>query len=106
MKTLNTDLIIAAVMVALLYGCGNRGSDVNSSGNNIHPDSLKEYLDYANQALSEHEEKIIDQYVMRHELKLIRTQTGLRYTVYRQGSGPAAGPDDLVVFNYKYEHDR
>ncbi len=103
MINLNTSLIITVLFTYLIYGCGSRNPDDQKSITGLHPDSLKEYLEYANLTLSEHEEKTIDQYVARHELKLIRTQTGLRYTIYRKGSGENANLGDIVIINYKIQ---
>ncbi len=87
---------------ASVVGCRNEGSENERTSplQQIHPDTLADYLDYASRALSEHEEERIDQYVARHELNLISTPSGLRYRVFVPGEGPNAQPGDLVVFNY------
>jgi FKBP-type peptidyl-prolyl cis-trans isomerase len=64
------------------------------------PDSLKTQLEEAHQALSEHEEKIINQYITRHELKLDKSATGLRYIVYRKGEGKRPQKGDIVRIHY------
>ncbi|MFO7723434.1 MAG: FKBP-type peptidyl-prolyl cis-trans isomerase [Bacteroidales bacterium] len=66
----------------------------------LHPDSLKYQLEEAHRELSKHEEKIIDQYVKRHELNLKRTASGLMYTVYRTGEGTNARKGDIVRIHY------
>jgi len=63
-------------------------------------DSLAAYLEYANQALNEHEEEKIGQFLRRHEWDLQKTSTGLRYTIYRKGEGANAEPGNSIVVNY------
>lgn len=75
----------------------------SSAPSSIHPDTLSSMLDEAHIALNRNEEKLINQYVKRHELKLIKSKTGLRYVIYRPGSGPTAKPKDLVVIKYQIQ---
>lgn len=99
MKVIKISILISSLCFAL-SSC-NRTQEDESMVLNVNPDSLKEHLDYAHQALNEHEEKVINQFLKRHQWKMERTSTGLRYVVYRPGQGTQANKGDMVRFNYE-----
>lgn len=93
-------VIICALIIMSTTSCKNRNSD-DGQNLNMHPDTLQDHFDYAHIALGEREEKVIDQYVMRHEWRMIKTPTGLRYVVYRNGSGKRPERGDVVKYNFE-----
>ena len=92
--------VICALIIMSITSCKNRNS-TDDQTLILHPDTLKDHFDYAHIALGEREEKIIDQYVMRHEWRMVKTTTGLRYVVYREGSGKRPERGDVVKFNFE-----
>jgi FKBP-type peptidyl-prolyl cis-trans isomerase len=93
-------VFVFSVLSGVLNACRNHNASDNISMS-IHPDSLEVQLEEANKALNDHEEKIINQYIKRHELNLTATPTGLRYIVYRKGKGVNAEKGDIVRVKYK-----
>jgi FKBP-type peptidyl-prolyl cis-trans isomerase FkpA len=61
---------------------------------------MKEPLLRVNQYLARSEDEQIDAYAARHNWKMYKTGTGLRYQVYKQGQGQAAAKDKTVVISY------
>jgi FKBP-type peptidyl-prolyl cis-trans isomerase len=43
----------------------------------------------------------IDQYIVRHKWTMIKTGTGLRYMITKQGSGELAKPKQMAKVNYR-----
>lgn len=101
MKVFNIPVkLLCTLMIFSVISCANRSKE-EDQGVNLHPDTLKDHFDYAHYALGEREEKVIDQYVIRHEWRMVKTPTGLRYVVYLEGKGRNARKGDLVTFNYE-----
>lgn len=74
-----------------------RGSDHNDDFfSHIPEDSLREYQKYANKALLEHEERVINQFLRRYGWDMTKTKSGLRYVIYHEGDGRLALPGDIV----------
>ena len=90
---------VLGVMV-MLSACRQPVTIPAENGETPGSETLQKELEEANRALNEREEKIINQYVSRHELKLTVSPTGLRYKIYKPGKGDPAIPGDLVKFNY------
>ncbi|HRZ43056.1 MAG TPA: FKBP-type peptidyl-prolyl cis-trans isomerase [Bacteroidales bacterium] len=88
------------VVVVFLTSCRQPVINPSASGDTADAETLQQELEDANKALNEREEKIINQYIKRHDLELTVSPTGLRYTVYRPGKGAAARTGDLVKFTY------
>lgn len=92
-------VILGCFFCWFTLGC-NQPEGTTQPSSVISDDSLDEQLTYAHQTLSSREEKLINQYIARHELKLIKTSSGLRYTVYHPGKGANAKPSDIVRVRY------
>lgn len=61
----------------------------------------EESLIKANRYLVKTENEEIDNYIARHGWKMKKTPSGLRYMIYRKGSGPQAKKGQVAVMNYK-----
>ncbi|OPZ99705.1 MAG: putative FKBP-type peptidyl-prolyl cis-trans isomerase FkpA precursor [Bacteroidetes bacterium ADurb.Bin408] len=81
----------------LTCSCNNNGTPPVT----INSDSLKEPLEKANKHMIKVENEDIANYIRRHEWNMKTTGTGLRYMIYKQGTGSQAEPGDSVVINYK-----
>jgi len=63
--------------------------------------SREESLIKANRYLVKTENEEIENYITRHGWKMKKTPSGLRYMVYKNGSGPLAEKGQIAVLNYK-----
>ena len=101
MKPFKSSYLILIFLLATSFGCRpNKHNNTPDPSQASQSDSVAEYLEYANKALNEHEEKKIMQYIQRHGWDLQTTSSGLRYKVYRKGEGVNALPGNRVVVNY------
>lgn len=62
---------------------------------------MKQSMETANRYLLNEEEEEIENYVKRHGLEMVRTGTGLRYQVIRQGDGKQIANGDVVSLDYE-----
>ena len=67
----------------------------------INPDELKKPLENANHHMVKVETEEIDNYISRHDWNMLKTGTGLRYMIYKNGEGLKAVSGDVVRINYK-----
>lgn len=83
--------------ILLVPSC--KSSPDRSSGNkNVTP---KEDLIKNHQSMMRDESTEINSYVERHKLNVVTTQTGLRYYIYKKGTGTTlVANDDYVSLNY------
>lgn len=93
-------LSTVSIAVVILSACRQPVTNPAENGNSAPAETLTKELEEANKALNDREEKIINQYINRHELEVTVSPTGLRYKIYKPGKGPQARPGDLVKFNY------
>ncbi len=61
----------------------------------------KKSLVVANQYLTRTEDEEIENYINRHQLKVVSTGSGLRYSILKEGDGPRPKRGDIVTLNYK-----
>jgi len=90
---------IIFILLSFLFicSCNNNGTPPVV----ISSDSLKEPLEKANKHMIQVENEDIANYISRHEWDMKATGTGLRYMIYKQGTGNQAEAGDSVVINYK-----
>ena len=62
---------------------------------------MKQSMETANRYLLNEEEEEIEHYVQRHGLEMVRTGTGLRYQIIRQGDGKQIENGDVVSLDYE-----
>ncbi len=100
MKFTDSRFFLSCLVISLFMVSGCQQPSTPITGSSLDTTDLKEDLEEAHKTLNEREKRIINQYVARHDLKLTNTPTGLRYRVYKQGSGANALPGNLVRFTY------
>ena len=61
---------------------------------------LKESLEKANRYLVNDEEEDIQNYILRHQLDVVSTGTGLRYQIIKEGDGEMIKPGQTVTLEY------
>lgn len=62
---------------------------------------MKQSMETANRYLLNEEEEEIENYVQRHGMEMVRTGTGLRYQIIRQGDGKQIANGDVVSLDYE-----
>ena len=67
----------------------------------IPKQEMKQSMETANRYLLNEEEEEIEGYVKRHGLEMVKTGTGLRYQVLRQGAGNQIESGDVVSLEYQ-----
>jgi FKBP-type peptidyl-prolyl cis-trans isomerase len=63
-------------------------------------EKIKERLINANKIIVDKESEEIDDYILRHHLKMNTSGTGLRYLIYEEGNGPGAKSNQQVSVSY------
>ncbi|HPT13617.1 MAG TPA: FKBP-type peptidyl-prolyl cis-trans isomerase [Bacteroidales bacterium] len=90
--------IVLFTLLILAFGCKNEGSQNPSQGGNNS--NLKETLIKANQKVVLTEDEQINNLINRYGWKMEETGTGLRYFIYKKGSGIASQKGQKVKINY------
>ncbi len=67
----------------------------------IPKQEMKQSMETANRYLLNEEEEEIERYVKRHGWEMVKTGTGLRYQIVRQGTGDRIKQGDVVSLNYE-----
>lgn len=83
----------------LLASCGS--SSDKKSKEEIDPKQFKQALEKVNKYEVQKESDEIDQYIARHNWKMERTGTGVRYLFIKKGAGALPEPGDFVTVNYR-----
>ena len=73
----------------------------NHSDEKINGDKLKEHLINANRIMVKDEQQQIEEFISRHNWKMNATGTGLRYMIYKNGTGKNTSANDSVSFTGK-----
>lgn len=93
-----TKSIFYIVIILVFFSCKNDGEKNNS---NMSEQQVKETLIKVNKEAAEQESLQIDGYVTRRNLKVIKTGTGLRYQIYKNGNGEQASTGKRAVVAYE-----
>ena len=67
----------------------------------IPKQEMKQSMETANRYLLNEEEEEIERYVKRHGWEMVKTGTGLRYQIVRQGTGDRIKQGDVVSLDYE-----
>ena len=89
-------IMLAVLMGIICFSCNEKPQQ------SVHVDQaqLKESLEKANRYLISDEEEDIQNYIMRHQLDMVSTGTGLRYQILRAGEGNLIQPGQTVTLEY------
>ena len=82
--------------IVLLFSCG----DKTTKQNVINKKEVEESLVKVNKKLVKSEEEQIEDYIARYEWEMKKTGTGLRYMIYKHGSGPLATKGQVANLNF------
>lgn len=67
----------------------------------VTKEEMKKSMETANRYLLNEEEEEIDRYVKRHGLEMVKTGTGLRYQILKQGSDIQVEKGQTVTLEYE-----
>ena len=84
------------IILIILTACDSKN---NTERENQNASSAKA-LEKANKYLIRTEYEDIENYMRRHDLKMIETGTGLRYLIYKKGDGKKAEKGKIAVLDY------
>jgi len=93
-------VVIPILLIGILFGSCNREEEQGTHTGNTTAKS-KESLVVVNRYLTRTEEEDIKYYIERHDLKVVETGSGLRYSIVKQGDGSLPKRGDLVTLEYK-----
>lgn len=96
---LNIHLMLICIFFLLFASCQQKKQDKP----HINPYQYKHQLIEANRILSVSEDVQIDDYIARKGWKMQKTQTGLRYWIYKKGTGQQVQMMDIVRLRYRVE---
>ena len=96
-----SDLILYSLFLLLLHGCVCTTEEEKEVP--VSPDYVEKHMEGANVLLTMSEEDQIQDYIDRYSLPMNRTGTGLRYYIYKNGSGRKIENNTIVRFNFKVQ---
>ena len=95
-RTFSTASVVACLLLPWMLGsCSGEKSKPKQD-----PEQYKEQLVDANKILVENEDKEIEDYIFRHNWKMTKSSTGLRYLIYYNGNGAAATDGKTVKIRF------
>lgn len=87
------------IIALLFFSCDN----VKNKKENQHIDDkqLELSLEEMNRKMLQYESELIDNYIEKNNLKVIKTGTGLRYQIFNEGDGNLIKKGDVVTLEYE-----
>lgn len=87
------------IIALLFFSCDN----VKNKKENQHIDDkqLELSLEEMNCKMLQYESELIDNYIEKNNLKVIKTGTGLRYQIFNEGDGNLIKKGDVVTLEYE-----
>jgi FKBP-type peptidyl-prolyl cis-trans isomerase FkpA len=93
----STAILLLSLMAVLLYSCGEEPQPGNSTRNlSMMSDSIVNY----NKGVIRTEDQQIDDFIARYGWRVEKTPTGLRYLIYKKGTGPRSAKGKTAVIGY------
>ena len=89
-----------SIICLLLLACTGQ-VDNNQQVRKIDKRQMKKSLEEANRDLALEEMAAIDDYIVKHNLNMVKTGTGLCYNIERQGDKDLIKTGDLVSLDYE-----
>lgn len=90
--------ILSIFLIVIFISCDN--SNNNKIPQQIDKKELNESLIEINKDLLAQESNIIDEYVKKNNLDVVKTGTGLRYQIFENGEGDYINKGDVVTLSY------
>lgn len=101
LKRFNIILSTLVVVVTVLFMSCKEDINDNQNVKTADKNQIKKKLEEVNRALIQKEMGDIDKYIEEHDLKMIRTGSGLRYCIEKQGDIVCIKTGDIVVLDYE-----
>jgi FKBP-type peptidyl-prolyl cis-trans isomerase len=92
-------LVIVLLFSSIFISCRQSRQEETRIEN--YQSKSKESLVVANKYLTRTEDEEINNYIQRHDLKMVSTGSGLRYSVLKSGAGPRPKRGDIVTLDFK-----
>ena len=92
------NILSIIVFIVMLFSCSN--SSNNEKSKQAEKESVNESLIEINKDLLMQESNMIDEYVKKNNLEVVRTGTGLRYQIFENGEGDYINKGDFVTLKY------
>lgn len=91
--------ILSVLAIVIVFLSCDRSTN-SKSQQQIDKESISESLIEINRELLSQESAMIDDYVKRNNLDVIKTGTGLRYQIFENGEGEYINKGDIVTLKY------
>ncbi len=91
--------VLLLITIISFFGCNNDNND-NVHKKHIDKKKVDEAFVKINKAYIRVEDQQIDDYLTRRKWNFIRTKTGLRYFIYKEGVGKKVQSEDIVTIEY------
>lgn len=87
------------IIALLFFSCDNVKNKKESQ--HIDDKQLELSLEEMNRKMLQYESELIDNYIEKNNLKVIKTGTGLRYQIFNEGDGNLIKKGDVVTLEYE-----
>ena len=87
------------IIIILLLSCNN--NDNNTKVHKPKPADYGQKLINANVHLTHTEDELIEEYISRYKWDMVKTNSGLRYFIYKKGNGKSVDKKSRVKINFK-----
>ncbi|MFZ4523570.1 MAG: FKBP-type peptidyl-prolyl cis-trans isomerase [Bacteroidales bacterium] len=96
-KSRNTHWVTILLLSFIIFSCQEQGHPVAlSAGGKLTEDSAAAF----NHEIVRSELQEIEDFIIRYHWNMIRTETGLRYMIYKKGTGPVPGEGDNATIKF------
>lgn len=93
-------IILLIILAAQLLFFACLDNDTKQQHPTINQEQLSEELVVVNKTYEELEDEQIDDLLARYQWNAIRTKSGLRYVIYKEGLGNNAVSGDIITLKY------
>lgn len=96
---LNVKILIIIILCMLFISCEK--NNVRHNYQVINKETIEESLIETNINLLNKESELIDEYIKENNLDIVKTGTGLRYYIYKQGNGEFIKKGNIITLQYE-----
>lgn len=92
---------LAMLLVISFVSCSQHNNKTDNKSQEINQSDIDKSMIKVNRYLSRTENEEINNYIKRHGLDMIETGSGLRFQIFKKGSGDKLEKGSLVKLKYK-----
>lgn len=92
--------VFVIMAIIMLLSCENN-SQTQQSSQSVNAKQRKESVEKANRYIVIQENEAINDYIERHQMDVVKTGTGLRYRIVKQGDTELIKRGDVVSMEYE-----